>query len=88
MKIKTNRGKQEVFEIFPNLETFKDYVLNLNKNISYNNEVIKKEIERLYLLLQTEEGEIVYSSMRGWLVKNYSFKSKKWLTLEYWIERG
>ena len=88
MKIKTNRGKQEVFEIFPNLETFKDYVLKLDKNISYNNDVIKKEIERLYLLLKNEEGDITYSLMRGWLVKNYSFKSKKWLTLEYWIERG
>ena len=33
MKIKTNKGIKEVNEVFPDLETFKNYVLKLDKNI-------------------------------------------------------
>jgi len=88
MKIKTLRGKQNAYDIFPDLEIFKDYVLKLDKNIRYDNKVIKKEIERLYFLIINEDGEISYSLMRGWLIKNYNFKTKKWLTIDYFIERG
>lgn len=88
MKIKTSKGIKEVNEVFPDLETFKDYVLKLDKNIRYNNETIKKEMESLMIKLNEQEGVVSYSLMRGWLVKNYSFKTKKYSKLEYWIERG
>lgn len=88
MKIKTNKGIKEIDDIFPTLETFKNYVLKLDKNIRYDNEIIKKEIESLMFKLKEQEGMISLSLMRGWLVKNYSFNTKKWGDLEYWIERG
>jgi hypothetical protein len=88
MKIKTSKGTKEVYEVFPDLETFKDYVLKLDKNIRYDNETIKKEMESLMIKLQEQEGVISYSLMRGWLVKNYSFKTKKWGELNYFLERG
>jgi hypothetical protein len=34
MKIKTSKGIKEAQEVFPDLETFKDYVLKLDKNIT------------------------------------------------------
>lgn len=88
MKIKTSKGIKEVKEVFPNLETFKNHVLKLDKNIRYDNEIIKKEIESLMIKLKEQEGIVSLSLMRGWLVKNYSFKTKKWGKLEYFIERG
>jgi hypothetical protein len=88
MKIKTSKGVKEVYEVFSNLETLKNYVLKLDKNIRYNNEIIKKEIESLMIKLKEQEGVVSLSLMRGWFVKNYSFKTKKWGELEYWIERG
>ena len=42
MKIKTSKGIKEVSEVFPDLETFKNQVLKLDKNIRYDNERIKK----------------------------------------------
>jgi G:T-mismatch repair DNA endonuclease (very short patch repair protein) len=88
MKIKTNKGVKDVNEVFPDLESFKDYVLKLDKNIRYENEVIKEEIRSLMFKLKEQEGYISLSLMRGWLVKNYSFKTKKWSTLSYFLERG
>jgi hypothetical protein len=88
MKIKTSKGIKEVNEVFPNLETFKDHVLKLDKNIRYDNETIKREMESLMIKLQEQEGVVSLSLMRGWLVKNYNFKTKKYGELEYWIERG
>lgn len=88
MKIKTSKGIKEVNEVFSDLESFKNYVLKLDKNIRYDNETVKKEMESLMVKLQEQEGVVSLSLMRGWLVKNYSFKTKKWGELEYWIERG
>lgn len=88
MKIKTSKGVKEAYEVFSNLETLKNYVLKLDKNIRYDNEIIKKEIESLMIKLKEQEGVVSLSLMRGWFVKNYSFKTKKWGELEYWIERG
>ena len=88
MKIKTSKGIKEVNEVFPNLETFKNQVLKLDKNIHYDNETIKKEMESLMIKLQEQEGVVSLSLMRGWLVKNYNFKTKKWGDMEYFIERG
>ena len=73
MKIKTSKGFKEVYEVFSNLETLKNYVLKLDKNIRYNNEIIKKEIESLMIKLKEQEGVVSLSLMRGWFVKNYSF---------------
>jgi hypothetical protein len=42
MKIKTSKGIKEVNEVFKDVETFKDYVLKLDKNIRYENEMIKR----------------------------------------------
>jgi hypothetical protein len=88
MKIKTSKGVKEVNEVFPDLETFKNQVLKLDKNIRYDNETIKKEIESLMIKLKEQEGVVSLSLMRGWLVKNYNFKTKKWGDIEYFIERG
>ena len=88
MKIKTSKGIKEVNEVFPNLETFKNHVLKLDKNIRYDNETIKGEMESLISKLKEQEGVVSLSLMRGWLVKNYNFKTKKYGELEYWIERG
>lgn len=88
MKIKTNLGVKDVSEVFPDLETFKNYVLKLDKNIRYETEKIKIEIESLLLKLKQQEGSISYSLMRGWLIKNYSFKTKKLSDLNYWVEHG
>jgi hypothetical protein len=88
MKIKTSKGIKEVNEVFTDLESFKNHVLKLDKNIRYDNEIIKKEIESLMIKLKEQEGVVSLSLMRGWFVKNYSFKTKKWGELEYWIERG
>ena len=88
MKIKTSKGIKEVNEVFTDLESFKNHVLRLDKNIRYDNETIKKEIESLMVKLKEQEGVVSLSLMRGWLVKNYGFKTKKYGELEYWIERG
>jgi hypothetical protein len=88
MKIKTSKGIKEVNEVFPDLETFKNYILKLDKNIHYDNETIKQEIKSLILKLKEQDGIVSYSLMRGWFIKNYSFKTKKWGELNYWIERG
>lgn len=88
MKIKTSKGIKDVNEVFPNLESFKNHVLKLDKNIRYDNELIKKEMKRLINKLNEQEGIISLSLMRGWLIKNYEFKTKKYGKLEYWIERG
>lgn len=88
MKIKTNKGIKEVNEVFPDLETFKNYILKLDKNIRYDNEKIKEKIVSLMSKLKEEDGIISYSLMRSWLVKNYDFNTKKWGDLNYWIERG
>jgi len=88
MKIKTSKGYKEVNEVFPDLETFKNHVLKLDKNIRYNNETIKKEMESLMVKLEEQEGVVSLSLMRGWLVKNYNFKTKKWGDVKYFIERG
>jgi len=88
MKIKTSKGIKEVNEVFPDLETFKNHVLKLDKNIRYDNEMIKKEMESLIIKLKEQEGVVSYSLMRGWLVKNYGFKTKKWSDLNYFLERG
>ncbi len=45
-------------------------------------------MESLIIKLVEQEGIISLSLMRGWLVKNYSFKTKKWGELDYWVERG
>ena len=88
MKIKTSKGIKEVNEVFTDLESFKNHVLKLDKNIRYDNETIKKEIESLMVKLKEQEGVVSLSFMRGWLVKNYGFKTKKYGELEYWIEHG
>ena len=88
MKIKTNKGIKEVNEVFTDFESLKNHILKLDKNIRYDNETIKKEIESLMVKLKEQEGIVSLSLMRGWLVKNYGFKSKKYGELEYWIERG
>jgi ribosomal protein S16 len=88
MKIKTSKGIKEVNEVFPYLETFKNHVLKLDKNIRYDNEMIKKEIESLMIKLKEQDGVVSLSLMRGWLVKNYGFKTKKWGELNYFLERG
>ena len=86
--IKTSKGIKEVNEVFPDLKTFKDHVLKLDKNIRYDNETIKKEMKCLMVKLEEQEGIVSLSLMRGWLVKNYGFKTKKWGKIEYFIERG
>ena len=88
MKIKTSKGIKEVNEVFTDLESFKNHVLKLDKNIRYDNEIIKKEIESLMVKLKEQEGVVSLSLMRGWLVKNYTFKTKKWGDIKYFIERG
>lgn len=88
MKIKTNKGIKEVNEVFPDLEMFKNHVLKLDKNIRYDNETIKEEMKSLIVKLNEQDGVVSLSLMRGWLVKNYSFKTKKWGNIEYFIERG
>lgn len=88
MKIKTSKGIKDVDEVFPDLESFKNHVLKLDKNIRYDNEIIKIEMESLMVKLKKQEGSISLSLMRGWLVKNYNFKTKKWSNIEYFIERG
>lgn len=88
MKIKTSKGVKEVNEVFTDLECFKNYILKLDKNIRYDNKTIKKEIESLMVKLKEQDGIVSLSLMRGWLVKNYEFKTKKWGELEYWVERG
>ena len=88
MKIKTNKGIKEVNEVFTDFESLKNHILKLDKNIRYDNETIKKEIESLMVKLKEQEGVVSLSLMRGWLVKNYGFKTKKYGELEYWIERG
>jgi len=88
MKIKTSKGIKEVNEVFPDLETFKNHVLKLDKNIRYDNEIIKKEIESLMIKLKEQNGVVSLSLMRGWLVKNYGFNTKKWGKLNYFLERG
>jgi hypothetical protein len=88
MKIKTSKGIKEVNEVFPYLETFKNHVLKLDKNIRYDNEMIKKEIESLMIKLKEQDGVVSLSLMRGWLIKNYGFKTKKWGELNYFLERG
>ena len=88
MKIKTSKGIKEVNEVFPDLDSLKTHILKLDKNIRYDNETIKKEIVHLMVKLNEQEGIVSLSLMRGWLVKNYGFKTKKWGELEYWIERG
>lgn len=88
MKIKTSKGIKEVNEVFPDLETFKNHVLKLDKNIRNDNETIKKEMELLMVKLKEQEGVVSLSLMRGWLVKNYTFKTKKWGDIKYFIERG
>ena len=88
MKIKTNKGVKEVNDVFPDLETFKNHVLRLDKNVRYDNETIKKEMESLMVKLKEQEGVVSLSLMRGWLVKNYGFKIKKYSNIEYFIERG
>jgi hypothetical protein len=88
MKIKIKKKINEFDKVFPDLNSFKDYVLGLGNNIRFDNDVIKKEIEDLMLKLKNQDGVISYSSIGGWLNKNYTFKSKKWGDLEYWLERG
>jgi hypothetical protein len=88
MKIKTSKGIKEVNEVFKDVETFKDYVLKLDKNIRYENEMIKQEIDSLLSKLKVQDGIVSYSLIRGWLVKNYSFKTKKYGELNYFLERG
>jgi ribosomal protein S16 len=88
MKIKTTKGIKEVNEVFPDLETFKDHVLKLDKNIRYDNETIKEKMESLISKLKEQDGVVSYSLMRGWLTKNYGFKTKKWGELNYFLERG
>jgi hypothetical protein len=88
MKIKTSKGIKGVNDVFPDLETFKNHVLKLDKNIRYDNETIKKEMESLMVKLKEQEGVVSLSLMRGWLVKNYGFKTKKYGNVEYFIERG
>jgi len=88
MKIKTSKGVKEVNEVFPDLETFKNHVLKLDKNIRYDNEIIKKVMESLMVKLKEQEGVISLSLMRGWLVKNYGFNTKKWGDINYFLERG
>jgi hypothetical protein len=88
MKIKTSKGIKEINEVFTDLESLKNQVLKLDKNIRYDNETIKKEIESLMVKLKEQEGVVSLSLMRGWLVKNYGFKTKKWGNIEYFIERG
>jgi hypothetical protein len=88
MKIKTSKGVKEVNEVFTDLESFKNHVLKLDENIRYDNETIKKEMKSLMVKLEEQEGVVSLSLMRGWLVKNYSFKTKKWGNIEYFIERG
>lgn len=88
MKIKTSKGVKDANEVFPDLETFKNHVLKLDKNIRYDNETIKKEMESLMIKLEEQEGVVSLSLMRGWLVKNYNFKTKKWSNIDYFIERG
>ena len=88
MNIKTIKGIRSFGDIFPDLDSFKNYVLNLNHNIHYENELIKTKIKELYGDIKTMEGEISYSLLPNWLIKNYKFKTKKWGLLEYWIERG
>ena len=88
MKIKTSKGLKSVNEVFPDLEIFKNHVLKLDKNIRYDNKTIKKEMESLVIKLEEQEGVVSLSLMRGWLIKNYSFKTKKWSNINYFIERG
>jgi len=64
------------------------FVLKLDKNIRYENETIKEEMESLMLKLKEQDGVVSYSLMRGWLVKNYNFKTKKWGDLNYFLEHG
>jgi hypothetical protein len=88
MKIKTNYGLKEINELFPDLESFKDYVLTTLKNIRYDNEIIRNKTQLLFSKLKEDEGEVSLSLMRGWLNKHYEFKIKKWGQLSYWVERG
>jgi len=88
MKIKKGKKIKEFEEVFPDLESFKNYILKSDKNIRYDNEEIKKEIEKLMLKLKCENGFISYSLIKKWLIKNYSFKNKKWSSLNYFVERG
>ena len=88
MKIKTSKGIKEVNEVFSDLEIFKNHVLKLDKNIRYDNEMIKEEMESLISKLKEQDGVVSLSLMRGWLVKNYGFKTKKWGELNYFLERG
>ena len=75
MEIKTSKGIKEVNEVFTDLESLKNHILKLDKNIRYDNETIKKEIESLMVKLKEQEGIVSLSLMRGWLVKNYGFKT-------------
>lgn len=88
MRIKTSKGIKDVNEVFLEIKDFKNHIIKLDKNIRYDNETIKKEIDSLFLKLVEQDGIISLSLMRGWLVKNYGFKSKKWGEIEYFIERG
>jgi len=88
MKIKTSKGTKEVNEVFPDIENFKNYILKLDKNIRYENKIIKEEIESLFSKLEEQEGVVSYSLIRGWLIKNYTFKTKKWGNINYFLERG
>ena len=45
-------------------------------------------MESLMLKLKEQDGVVSYSLMRGWLVKNYNFKTKKWGDLNYFLEHG
>jgi len=58
MKIKTSKGVKEVNEVFPDFETFKNYVLKLDKNIRFENESIKLEMENLMVKLKEDDGII------------------------------
>jgi len=88
MKIKTSKGTKEVNEVFPDIENFKNYILKLDKNIRYENKIIKEEIESLFSKLEEQEGVVSYSLIRGWLIKNYTFKTKKWGNINYFLECG
>jgi hypothetical protein len=88
MEIVKNKKRVNAIELFPSVNDFITEIKKIGTSYNFESNDILHKINRIYEKLINDEGRVKYLRLTRWLHKEFGFKFKTFVQLNFWVERG
>ena len=88
MLIVHERKRKEFTQLFPNIDSFVEYLKMNNSSINFDNENIQEKIVMAYKFFIETDEVIQYTRLTRNLHRGFNFKHKNITKKDFWTERG